>query len=190
MPLNVIGGTWGRRKLKSPPPAVRPTSAILRRSLFDILGQSVEGWVVLDLYAGSGSLGLEALSRGAARCDFVERDRRTADVARENLASLVGSSGDARGRVHSGAVEGWLARQRRTLSDYDLVLLDPPYGDPGLAGVLASLGRPGMLKEDVMVIVERRSDERPAPIAGLREVRRVVHGDSSLQLLRASGEPA
>jgi len=181
--LNVIGGEWGGRRLKSPPPTVRPTSAILRRSLFDILGPGIAGKTVLDLYAGSGSLGLEALSRGAARCDFVERDRRVANVARENLEALAGAGAD-RGRVHSGAVERWLERGGRALREYDLVLLDPPYGDPGLAGVLASIARPGALDEGAMVVVERRSDARPGPVDGLLEVRRVVHGDSCLVLMR------
>ncbi|MFN2464882.1 MAG: 16S rRNA (guanine(966)-N(2))-methyltransferase RsmD [Candidatus Dormibacteria bacterium] len=190
MPLNVIAGIWGGRKLKSPPRTVRPTSAMLRRSLFDILGPSIAGKVVLDLYAGSGSLGLEALSRGAARCDFVERDRRTTGVARENLAALAGKSEGDRGRVHCGAVERWLERERRTLREYDLVLLDPPYGDPGLAGVLASLGVAGTLKAGAMVVVERHSDERPEALAGLLEVRRVTHGDSSLHLLRVAGASA
>jgi 16S rRNA (guanine966-N2)-methyltransferase len=184
MPLTVIAGIWGGRKLKSPPRQVRPTSAILRRSLFDILGPAVAGKVVLDLYAGSGSLGLEALSRGAMRCDFVERDRRTVNIARENLAALTGEPEGARGRVHSGSVERWLERESRALREYDLVLLDPPYGEPGLPGVLASLGLPGTLKEDAMVVVERRSDEHPAPVDGLLEVRRVTHGDSSLHLMR------
>jgi len=186
MPLHVIAGDWGGRRLKSPPGSVRLTLAILRRSLFDILGPGIAGKAVLDLYAGSGSLGLEALSRGAARADFVERDPRTAAVVRDNLATLQGGAGGARGRVHSGAVERWLQRNMSTLRAYDLVLLDPPYGDPGLANVLSSLGRAGTLKEGAMVIVERRSDEEQGAVAGLTEVRRVSHGDSMLVMMRAT----
>jgi 16S rRNA (guanine966-N2)-methyltransferase len=184
MPLNVIAGLWGGRKIKSPPPAVRPTSAMLRRSLFDILGPTIVGKTVLDLYAGSGSLGLEALSRGAARCDFVERDRRTANVARENLASLAGEPDSDRGRVHSGAVERWLERNRQALRESDLILLDPPYGEPGLVEVLTTLARPGNLKDGALVVVERRSDAPPEPTEGLLEVRRVTHGDSTLVMMR------
>lgn len=184
MPLNVIAGLWGGRKIKSPPRSVRPTSAMLRRSLFDILGPSIVGKTVLDLYAGSGSLGLEALSRGASRCDFVERDRRTARIARENLAALAGRPDSDRGRVHSGAVERWLERNRHGLLEFDLILLDPPYGEPGLAEVLTTLGRTGNLKNGALVVVERRSDERPEPTEGLLEVRRVTHGDSTLVMMR------
>ena len=185
MALNIIGGEWGGRKLKSPPRTVRPTAAILRRSLFDILGPGIVGKTVLDLYAGSGSLGLEALSRGAVRCDFVERDRRTAGVARANLEALAGP-GSTRGQVHSGAVERWLERSGRALREYDVVLLDPPYGDPGLAAVLATLGRPGTLKDSAMVVVERPSGEHPESPDGLLEVRRVSHGDSALVMMRAA----
>ena len=159
---------------------------MLRRSLFDILGPGIAGKIVLDLYAGSGSLGLEALSRGAARCDFVERDPRVAKVARENLAALVGPARSERGRVHSGAVERWLERSTNALRGYDLVLLDPPYGDPGLAGVLASIGRTGALNAEAMVVVERRADEGSEAVEGLVQVRRVVHGDSCLVLMRSA----
>jgi 16S rRNA (guanine966-N2)-methyltransferase len=186
VPLKIIGGEWGGRKLRSPPGAVRPTSAMLRKSLFDILGPAIEGKVVLDLYAGAGSLGLEALSRGAARCDFVERDRRTAEVARANLAALGGETAADRGRVHSASVQRWLERGAPALREYDLVLLDPPYGDPGLAAVLASLGRPGTLKPGTMVVVERRADEPSEPVEGLPEIRRVAHGDSALVMMRAA----
>ncbi|MFN2464533.1 MAG: 16S rRNA (guanine(966)-N(2))-methyltransferase RsmD [Candidatus Dormibacteria bacterium] len=186
MPLHVIGGEWGGRRLKSPPGAVRPSLAILRRSLFDILGPGISGKKVLDLYAGSGSLGLEALSRGAAHVDFVERDPRVAAVVSENLRVLAGDGAEARGRVHSGAAERWLQRQGGALREYDLVLLDPPYGDAGLEGVLVTLGHEAVLKQGAMVIVERRSDEEQPVIPGLNEVRRVVHGDSMLVMLRAA----
>jgi len=116
----------------------------------------------------------------------VERDPRTAAVARENLQALLGENERGRGRVHSGAVERWLQRNGGALREYDLVLLDPPYGDPGLADVLATLGAPGTLKQGAMVIVERRSDEDHASLAGLVEVRRVIHGDSMLVMMRAA----
>ncbi|GAC1333628.1 MAG: 16S rRNA (guanine(966)-N(2))-methyltransferase RsmD [Candidatus Dormibacteria bacterium] len=184
MPLQVIGGQWGGRRLKSPPASVRPTLAILRRAIFDVLGPGIAGKAVLDLYAGSGSLGLEALSRGAARCDFVERNPRAASVTRANLQALVGADANHLGRVHSGAVERWLQRNGSALREYDLVLLDPPYGDVGLGEVLATLGRQGTLKQGAMVIVERRSDEEHGRVPGLDEVRRVTHGDSMMVMMR------
>ncbi|MHB8508749.1 MAG: 16S rRNA (guanine(966)-N(2))-methyltransferase RsmD [Candidatus Dormibacteria bacterium] len=182
MPLQVIGGEARGRRLKSPPGGVRPTAAILRRSLFDILGTRVVDARLLDLYAGAGTLGIEAISRGAASCDFVERDRRCAAVVVENLR--LGGFSD-RGRVHCAAVMKWLSN-RPEPALVDLVLLDPPYGAQELDAVLALLARPGLLADGAMVVVEEHAGRQVASPAGLVEVRRVRHGDSALTLL----EPA
>ena len=101
------------------------------------------------------------------------------------LESLAAQSGD-RGRVHSASVERWLERSARALREYDLVLLDPPYGDPGLPGVMETLGHPGTLKSGATGVVERRADEQPLPVDGLPETRRVKHGDSMLVLHRVA----
>lgn len=186
MPLNVIGGEFRGRKLKSPPAGVRPTSAILRRSLFDILGSRVVDTTVLDLYAGAGTLGLEALSRGAAGCDFVDRDRRCCDVLRANLAAVLPAAEAGRGRVHCAPAEVWLERNAAGLGEVDLVLIDPPYGDAGLVRVLSRLASPGVLRATSLVVVEERSDRAIEAPGGLEETRRVVHGDSALTMLRPS----
>jgi 16S rRNA (guanine966-N2)-methyltransferase len=186
VPFQVIGGTARGRKLKSPPPGVRPTTAILRRSLFDILGPDVFEANVLDLYAGAGSLGLEALSRGAAACDFVERDRRCVAVIRANLELIKEAKGVPRSRVDCAPVEAWLKQPKSDLLAYDLVMLDPPYGDPGLENVLSQLARPEALKAGALVVLEERADRLVEPPDGLRVVRRVTHGDSTLTLIRTS----
>ena len=185
MPFQVIGGTAGGRRLKSPPAGVRPTAAILRRSLFDILGPDVFEAHVLDLFAGAGSLGLEGLSRGATACEFVERDRRCAAVIRANLELIKESKGVALSRVDCAPVEAWLRRPPTDLGAYDLVMLDPPYGDPGLEKVLSHLAR-GALKAGALVVLEERADREVEPPDGLKVVRRVVHGDSALTLMRPS----
>jgi 16S rRNA (guanine966-N2)-methyltransferase len=186
VPFQVIGGTARGRRLKSPPAGVRPTAAILRRSLFDILGPDVFEARVLDLFAGAGSLGVEALSRGASACDFVERDPRCAAVIRSNLELIKESQGVARSRVDCAPVEAWLMRPQTDLGAYDLVMLDPPYGDPGLEKVLTLLARPGGLKASALLVLEERADRVVEPPDGLRVVRRVAHGDSSLTLMRPS----
>lgn len=198
MPFQVIAGSARGRRLKSPPAGVRPTAAILRRSLFDILAARVAGARVLDLYAGAGSLGVEALSRGASGCDFVERDRRCVAVIRANLA-LIGDPGGPvpsaesghrstesapRSTVDCAPVETWLRRHAGRLAEYDLIFLDPPYGEPGLEKVLSLLGRPGALKADALVVVEEHADRHLELPAGLVEARRVEHGDSALTLIR------
>jgi len=180
VPLTVIGGEARGRKLRSPPGPVRPTAAILRRSLFDILGPRVAGARVLDLYAGAGTLGIEAISRGAAFCDFVERDRRCANVIAENLAL---ADAGARGRVHRAGAEAWLERHLEVLLECGLIFLDPPYGDPGLMRILRLLAVPDRLRPDALVVVEDSSRGTLAVPAGLSELRRVAHGDSALTLL-------
>jgi 16S rRNA (guanine966-N2)-methyltransferase len=184
MPFQVIGGTARGRRLKSPPAGVRPTAAILRRSLFDILGPDVVEARVLDLYAGAGGLGVEALSRGAAVCDFVDRDRRCVEVIKANLALLKESEGARLSRVDCAPVESWLRRHQGRLADYDLLMLDPPYGEPGLENVLSHLARPAALRASALVVVEERADREIAPPPGLQTVRRVSHGDSGLTLMR------
>src|ERR1700736_1577534 len=113
MPLQVIGGEARGRRLKSPPTGVRPTAAIMRRSLFDTLEYLVVDAAVLDLYAGAGTLGIEALSRGARGCDFVERDHRCCAVIRANLGALGTAAGGTNGRVHCAPAEKWLKSRAR-----------------------------------------------------------------------------
>jgi 16S rRNA (guanine966-N2)-methyltransferase len=179
MPLNVIGGMAGGVPLKSPPRGVRPTAAIVRRSLFDSLGELVVGAHALDLYAGAGSLGLEALSRGARSCDFVERDRACAAVVRANLAAI-NRSGPFLGRVHCAPVEKWLERHRARLSRYGLVLADPPYGESSLEVALVILAE--ALDGAALVVVEH-SSRAAVPDGGMRVTRTLRHGDSALTIL-------
>ena len=118
--MRVVAGEYGGRRLKTPPGLdTRPTADRVREALFSILG-SVTGLRVADLYAGSGALGIEALSRGASTAVFVESDRGAADVIEHNLAAL-----GARGEVVRRDVTDWLrsAGQR----EFDLVFCDPPY---------------------------------------------------------------
>jgi 16S rRNA (guanine966-N2)-methyltransferase len=184
LPLHVIGGEWRGRRLKSPPTGPRPSTAIVKRSLFDILGPGIAGKRVLDLYSGTGQLGIEALSRGAARCDMVERDAASARLLADNLRTL---GAEARARVHSAAVETWIARHPGEIAEFDLVIADPPYGDPGVPAVLEALGE--RMKPEAMLVVEDRAG-RPHAATSLDEVRRVRHGGSALTFFRPAPRPA
>lgn len=118
--MRVIAGEFRSRVLKTPPGlATRPTPDRLRESLFSILAPAIEGARFIDLYAGSGSVGIEALSRGAAHCVFVERDRAAAAVLRANLAAL---KVESRAEVFVGK-----ARDVIRIRTGDIVFLDPPY---------------------------------------------------------------
>jgi 16S rRNA (guanine966-N2)-methyltransferase len=139
--MRVIGGEHRGRRLTAPVAAhVRPTSDRVREAVFDMLFSlgGVEGLQVLDLFAGSGALGIEALSRGAATVTFVERDRSAAEAVRHNLAAVGLADAEAAGdaTVVVADAEAWL---RSTASRYDLALCDPPYDFAGWTGLLEHL---------------------------------------------------
>jgi 16S rRNA (guanine966-N2)-methyltransferase len=120
--MRIVAGAWRGRRLVAPPGrTTRPTSDRVREALFSILGP-LDGERVLDLFAGSGALGLEALSRGAAEATFVERDRAALRALRANVEAL-----GAQARVVAGDAAGFLRNAAETHAHYDLVFLDPPY---------------------------------------------------------------
>jgi len=142
--LRVQGGWAGGRRLARPR-GVRPTQALVREAIFDLLGETVVGAEVLDLFAGSGALGIEALSRGAAGVTFVERSWGAIAALRRNLSAL-GLEG--RARVVRAEVVRWLEASPGAVAAASVVLLDPPYNDPVLARTLTVLDRlvaPGAL---------------------------------------------
>ncbi len=173
--MRVIAGSLKGRRLKAPTwDGLRPTSDKLRETLFNILAPRIAGARVLDGYAGTGAVGIEALSRGAAMVTFVDSDRRAQALIGENLA-------------HCGVQNGYAiirATVARALDDYgttkafDIVLLDPPYEDQPDA-IIAAAG-------DVLapggVLVLEHARRRPAPDTGgpLGRVRAVISGDSAL----------
>lgn len=154
--MRVVAGTLGGRRLHAPAGGTRPTADRVREALFAILG-SVEGAAVLDLFAGSGALGIEAISRGATSVVFVDRDpRATASIGR-NLADL-----GVEARVHRRDALAFLrSRAAGRASRFDLVFVDPPYSSAGrLAGPLAEL-LPAIVNGDARIVTE--SDKR-APL--------------------------
>lgn len=175
----IIGGSAGSLTLDVPGSGTRPTSDRVRESLFGSLesADAVADAAVLDLYAGSGALGLEALSRGAATADLVERAPRAASVAERNARKVAGATGRP-ARVHRAAADAFL---RTAVGHFDLVFLDPPYdvGETELAATLALLAP--RLADDALVVIERgaRSPE-PALPPGLTPVRSKRYGDTIL----------
>jgi 16S rRNA (guanine966-N2)-methyltransferase len=158
----VIAGTAGGRLLVVPKRSIRPTTDRVKESLFAALGTRViRDVAVLDLYAGSGALAIEALSRGAAHAVLVERDADCADAIRRNLEA---TGLTERARVHRGAVEGFLRRGAPPEAPFDLAFLDPPYDMPAsaLAAALEELAAPGWLGAAAAVVLERASTgDRP-----------------------------
>ncbi|HEU4725417.1 MAG TPA: 16S rRNA (guanine(966)-N(2))-methyltransferase RsmD [Candidatus Eisenbacteria bacterium] len=185
--LRVVGGALRGRKLDVPDRGVRPTSERAREAIFDILGPA---WTaeaaVLDLYAGTGALGIEALSRGAARADFVERDAATARRLRENLAAL-GVADRARVAV-ADLDRGDLPAELR--GPWNLVFLDPPYAGEGGARWLERLPRLAWPADGGLVVYEHRSGiEIPSP-PGLALAVERAYGDTAVSIYRAGGPTA
>lgn len=178
----IIGGVAKGRALDTPPHGTRPSPARLREALFDILAFEPRGRF-LDLYAGSGAVGLEAWSRGAGVVTLVEHDRRTAALIARNAVSL----GFARADVVTGPVGATL--RHAPAAPYDVVFLDPPYdlGDDDLAADLAALVDHGWLVPGALVVVERsaRSPEPvwPSALDGQRERR---YGETVLWYVHAA----
>ncbi|GAA4191011.1 16S rRNA (guanine(966)-N(2))-methyltransferase RsmD [Microbacterium oryzae] len=185
----IIAGRAGGARLEVPRSGTRPTSERVRESLFGSLEDTglLEGASVVDLYAGSGALGLECASRGAAAVDLVERSKPAAALARRNADVVRRAMGaDApRVRVHPVAVRAFL---RSTAPGIDIALLDPPYDLPAadLAEDLALLAP--LLRPDGLVVVERatRSGAPDWSAAGLAAWRERSYGDTTLWW----GEPA
>jgi 16S rRNA (guanine966-N2)-methyltransferase len=135
--MRIIAGSAGRIAIKVPPAVARPTTDFVRQAIFSILGERVENARVLDLFAGSGAIGLEALSRGAASCVFVDEHRQACAVIGENLAKTRLDGG----RAVKAEVTSFL---KRDVSTYDLIFADPPYwkhhGDKDHVGNLLKSG--------------------------------------------------
>lgn len=184
----IISGAYGGRRLDVPAgAATRPTSDRVREALFgrldhqDVLVQAR----VLDLYAGSGALGLEALSRGADWATFVENDRSALDALRRNVSALSAAASVLAEPVQRALLRGPDAA-------YDLVLADPPYSldEAALSDVLALLPRHGWLAPEALVVVERsaRTPEPrwPAELACVDERR---YGETRVWWARSAGDP-
>lgn len=176
--IRVIAGTARGRKLETPSwPGLRPTSDRLRETLFNILAPRVASARVLDGYAGTGAIGIEALSRGAAHVTFVERDPRAvrliaANLARAGLDSAPNASTIVRAAfvAMAGAHAG---------PGFDLVLLDPPYDDRSLGDALDAAA--AVLSDDGVIVLEHATRVAPPePDSGLARARTVKAGDSSL----------
>lgn len=178
--MRIVAGGFGGRRLVAPPGDVtRPTSDRVREALFSALGP-LDGLIVLDLFAGTGALGLEALSRGATRAVFVECDRRALTALRANVAALGPPAGAV--AVHARDVARVLRDAVRRADAYDLVFVDPPYRlaaglgaelGPALAELLAPGGR-------IVTESDRRSPLDLTAVLPLRSERR--YGDTLIRV--------
>ena len=188
--MRITGGEFGGRNLKVPKSdAIRPTQDRVREALFSIIQFEVPGCDFLDLFAGSGAVGLEALSRGAAKATFVEANRRHVAVLKENLGSC---------RVQSTAAEIVAADCYRWLSAYSgpgfsIGFADPPYAlgeEKGYAQVLATLAARGVIRPNGLFIAEMTAVQKAEETPGWELVRDRTYGKTRLCLWRRLASPA
>ncbi len=175
--MRVIAGAYKGRTLKVPPGRdTRPTSDRVREALFSILGD-VSGMRVLDLFAGSGALGIEALSRGAAEAVFVDSSRRAAEAIAANLRAV----GDPPSKIRAESALAFLGRAPRG-ETYDLVFADPPYSSATRLGEQLSALLPGIVHESSLTVTE--SDKRTPLRLDLPLVDERTYGDTRIAIHR------
>ncbi len=180
--MRVVAGRWRGRRLVAPEgPATRPTTDRVKEALFSILGRRVEGAPVVDLCCGAGGLGIEALSRGAAACDFVDSSPRALSAVRGNLAGC--RADPATARLHRADAVAWLETAAPRLAAGTILLADPPYADRTGAALweqFLALSAQGRL---ALAVLEHGSvcALRAAPVGWRRDDRR--YGAATLSLL-------
>jgi 16S rRNA (guanine966-N2)-methyltransferase len=181
--VRIIAGEWRGRVLKAPPGATtRPTGDRTREALFSMLVSrlgSFDGLAVADVFAGSGALGLEALSRGAASCTFIDQDREAVKAIKANI-EMLGANAD----VLPIAVSA-IGPSRKV---YDLLMFDPPYGSGGAGALLEKMTRLGWVADSAWAAVETRNDESVSAEGWTLDVER-TYGIAKLSVLYRK-EPA
>lgn len=188
--MRVIAGEFRGRRLKAlQGAALRPTSDQMRETLFDVLGASIYGARFLDAYAGSGAVGIEALSRGAGHVVFLEHHHPAVEIIRRNLAALGITPGF---RLLASDAAAGIERLGSEAARFDYVFLDPPYSEIGeYHRILRGIGRSKIIGRESTVIAEHsrhcKLEERYGALARSRLLR---HGDSQLAFYRISTELA
>ena len=193
--MRVISGIAKGRQLKGPPGmGTRPMTDRLKTSLFDTLVPfGVAGARVLDLYAGSGSLGIEMLSRGAIFCDFVEQNAGVCRIIQDNLQTTKLAH---LAHIHTMSVARFLSTKSAGAGDvssrveYDIITLDPPYADPDISSTLETVALSPLLAPDGLVVIGHANRVKLAEDYGNGRIQRVRHramGDSAFSIYEATG---
>ena len=188
--MRIVSGKFRGKAIAAPDGRdTRPTSDRARQAVFNILehaafAPTLSGSRVIDLFAGSGALGLEALSRGAAFCLFVETDDQARGAIRENMDAM-GLFGVS--RIHRRDATDLGQRPASAGPAFDLAFLDPPYGKGLAERCLASLVKDGWLADDALAMVERGADEPPLAVPGFEVLDERVYGAARVWFLQRAG---
>lgn len=184
--MRIIAGRWRGRRLATVRGSMRPTADRVREAIFNILGDWVEGVRVLDLFAGTGALGIEALSRGARQAVFVEEDPTSLRVLRKNLANC--QVGEVT-QVLPMAVPMALQRLARQERQFELILLDPPYGRGLAAQTLGLLAHSKLVNAEARLVVEYgRQDQVPEVCRSLTQTDRRRYGETLIAFYTARAD--
>ena len=179
--MRVIAGTLKGRRLQTPDwDGLRPTSDKLRETLFNVLAPRIDGARVLDGFAGTGAVGIEALSRGAAHVTFVEADARAQRLIQRNLEHC--RAGDRYAIIRARFAD---ASRRLSAGSFDLVFLDPPYRSEDMAEVLEAAA-PLVGPDGLVVLEHARRDVAPPAAASIVKTRDLLSGDSALTIYEAT----
>ena len=183
--MRIISGTLRGRDLGKVPKGVRPTTDRVRESLFSVLGP-VGGLRVLDLFAGTGALGLEAFSRGAERVVFVERSKAVGRLLEQRIASLGLADDDSIRILVTDAIRGIQTLSESASERFDLVLMDPPYAEDDREQVVRALFDAGLLNIGATVVVEGPKGHPLPPLHGVKVRQERRYGDTLLTWLESS----
>jgi 16S rRNA (guanine966-N2)-methyltransferase len=181
--VRIIGGKWRGRKLAfSPVDGLRPTGDRVRETLFNWLAADIDGARCADLFAGTGALGLEALSRGAALCDFVDSSRTALNLITGHLTTL---DANGQGVCHSGPAQRFL---EAATPPYDIVFIDPPFNLPLVLPACHALAQRRLLREGALVYVESAAINPPPLMpSGWEIYRDKVAGEVAYRLFCVNG---
>ena len=180
--MRIISGSARGRRLKGPPShATRPMTDKIRGAVFNSLASlGVEPQQVLDLFAGTGAIGIEALSRGAVHADFVDMGREPCAIIRDNLRV---SGFDRVGHVHQMSVATFIERTNRA---YDFIVMDPPYTDPEIIPTLDNLAKSRLVQSGTIVVLGHSPRVTPPDRVGpLEALRHRCHGDTCFSIYEA-----
>ncbi|NWG01815.1 MAG: 16S rRNA (guanine(966)-N(2))-methyltransferase RsmD [Syntrophaceae bacterium] len=177
----ITGRSKGRRLSRPKGHGVRPTSDRVKESIFNILGEEVEGKIVLDLFAGTGNLGIEALSRGASKAIFVEKGRQALRFIQRNLNQLGLEDGS---EIIPKDVNRAIGMLKQRGESFDLILMDPPYGKGWVKKTLTKLNSHPIYGKDSLLVIEHdRREYLPQDLEGWALIRQKKIGDTLISFL-------
>ncbi|MEH7456794.1 16S rRNA (guanine(966)-N(2))-methyltransferase RsmD [Bacillus pseudomycoides] len=185
--MRVVSGKCKGHPLKAVPGnTTRPTTDKVKESIFNMIGPYFEGGLALDLFGGSGGLGIEALSRGIDKAIFVDRDNKAVKVIHQNLESCkVHDQAEVYRNDAERAVKALIKRE----ISFDLILLDPPYKDQKIVSLISIMDQHGLLNKDGLIMAEHENDVvLPETIGGLVKVREENYGITAISIYKYEGE--